>query len=73
MFIFLQKLAAYTSYNENDHSLVVKAYDKMVILAKIIDETKNKYEKEGRIKDIRLMMKHILKDKTNVITTVCTR
>jgi len=44
----------------------------MVILAKIIDETKNKYEKEGRIKDIRLMMKHILKDKTNVITTVCT-
>jgi len=44
----------------------------MVILAKIIDETKNKYEKEGRIKDIRLMMKHILKDKTNVITIVCT-
>ncbi|XP_027853515.2 pleckstrin homology domain-containing family G member 1-like isoform X6 [Aphis gossypii] len=64
--LLLKKLAAYTSYNENDHSIVVKAYDKMVILAKIIDETKNKYEKEGRIKDIRLMMKHILKDKTNV-------
>lgn len=45
----------------------------MVILAKVIDETKNKYEKEGRIKDIRLMIKHLnLKDKTNVITTVCT-
>jgi len=38
----------------------------MVLLAKIINETKNKYEKEGRIKDIRLMMQH-LKDKTNVI------
>jgi len=42
----------------------------MVLLAKIIDETKNKYEKEGRIKEIRLMIKH-LKDKTNVITAVC--
>lgn len=43
----------------------------MVLLAKIINETKNKYEKEGRIKDIRLMIQH-LKDKTNVITAVCT-
>ncbi|XP_060851678.1 pleckstrin homology domain-containing family G member 1-like [Rhopalosiphum padi] len=65
--LLLKKLAAYTSYNETDHSLVVKAHDKMVILAKVIDETKNKYEKEGRIKDIRLMIKHLnLKDKTNV-------
>jgi len=43
----------------------------MVLLAKIINETKNKYEKEVRIKDIRLMIQH-LKDKTNVITAVCT-
>lgn len=42
----------------------------MILLAKIIDETKNKYEKGGRIKEIRLMIKH-LKDKTNVITAVC--
>ncbi|XP_060867476.1 pleckstrin homology domain-containing family G member 1-like [Metopolophium dirhodum] len=63
--LLLKKLAAYTSYNETDHSLVIKAHDKMVLLAKIINETKNKYEKEGRIKDIRLMIQH-LKDKTNV-------
>jgi len=42
----------------------------MVLLAKIINETKNKYEKEGRVKDIRLMIQH-LKDKTNVITAIC--
>jgi len=41
----------------------------MVLLAKIINETKNKYEKEGRVKDIRLMIQH-LKDKTNVITLI---
>jgi len=64
-------LAAYTSCNEADHSLVIKAHDKMALLAKIINETKNKYEKEVRIKDIRLMIQH-LKDKTNVITAICT-
>lgn len=40
----------------------------MVLLAKIIDETKNKYEKGGRVNNMRLMIKH-WKDKTNVITT----
>ncbi|KAL5242624.1 hypothetical protein ACI65C_010034 [Semiaphis heraclei] len=63
--LLLKKLAAYTSCNETDQSVVVKAHDKMVLLAKIINETKNKYEKEGRVKDIRLMIQH-LKDKTNV-------
>lgn len=46
----------------------MKAHDKMVLLAKIIDETKNNYEKGGRIKKLQLMIKH-WKDKTNVITT----
>lgn len=40
----------------------------MVLLAKIIDETKNKYEKAGRIEKIQLMIKY-WKNKTNVITT----
>lgn len=40
----------------------------MVLLAKIIDETKNKYEEACRIEKIQLMIKY-WKDKTNVITT----
>jgi len=40
----------------------------MVLLAKIIDETKNKYEKGGRVKKMQLMIKH-WKDTSNVIIT----
>lgn len=49
----------------SDHALVIRAHDKMVLLAKIIDETKNKYEKESHIKKMRQMIKR-WKDKTNV-------
>lgn len=42
----------------------------MVLLAKIIDETKNNYEKGDRVKKMRLMIKH-WKDKTNVINAAC--
>lgn len=38
----------------------------MVLLVKIIDETKNKYEKGGRVKMMRLMINH-WKSKSNVI------
>jgi hypothetical protein len=41
----------------------------MILLVKIIDETKNKYEKTGRIEKIQLMIKY-WKDKTNVIYCV---
>lgn len=42
----------------------------MVLLAKIIDETKNKYEKGSRIKKMRQMIK-CWKEKTNVLNTMC--
>lgn len=38
----------------------------MVVLTKIIDETKNNYERGDRVRQIRLMIKR-WKDKTNVI------
>lgn len=51
-----------------DYAPAVKAYNKMVILTKIIDETKNNYERGDRVRQIRLMIKR-WKDKTNVIYT----
>ncbi|VVC37418.1 Hypothetical protein CINCED_3A016938 [Cinara cedri] len=63
--LLLKKLAAYTSEDEADHALVTKAYNKMVLLAKIIDETKNKYEKGGRVKMMRSIINQ-WKNKSNV-------
>lgn len=51
--------------DETDLALVKKAYSKMVLLAKIIDETKYKYEKGSRVKKMQIMIKH-WKDKINV-------
>jgi len=41
----------------------------MVLLAKIINETKNKYEKASHVKKIRMMIKY-WKDKRNVYALI---
>lgn len=58
--------------NATDHALAMRAHDKMVLLAKIIDETKNKHEMGGRVKKMQSMIKH-WKNKTNVITAAYNR
>jgi len=62
-------LAAFTTESASEHALVKKAHDKMVLLAKIINETKNKYEKENYVKKMRLMIKR-WRDKKNVLTPI---
>ncbi|XP_050442600.1 pleckstrin homology domain-containing family G member 1-like isoform X1 [Adelges cooleyi] len=63
--LLLEKLAMYTPGNTSERLLVSKAHGKMTLLARIIDETKNKFEKGGRIKEMQQLMKQ-WQDRTNI-------
>ncbi|XP_050548799.1 pleckstrin homology domain-containing family G member 1-like [Daktulosphaira vitifoliae] len=63
--LLLEKLVMYTAKKSPDYVLVCRAHYKMTLLAKIIDETRHKFEKGDRIKKMQQLMKQ-WKERTNV-------